>query len=110
MARTAAPERFSFGNLDEVLELPDLIAIQRESFEWFLRRGLVLTGVGLGIGLLASAAIMRLLSSLLFGVSPFDPLTYAVVVPALGAVAILATWLPARHATRVDPSMALRSQ
>ena len=41
MARTVAPERFSFGNLDEVLELPDLIAIQRESFEWFLRRGLI---------------------------------------------------------------------
>ncbi len=76
----------------------------------FLKRGLVLTGVGLAVGLLASAAVMRLLSTLLFGVSPFDPLTYAVVVGALGSVAVLATWLPARRATRVDPSMALRSQ
>lgn len=76
----------------------------------FLRRGLVLTGAGLAVGLLASAGIMRLLSALLFGVSPFDPLTYAVVVGALGSVAVLATWLPARRATRVDPSMALRSQ
>jgi len=76
----------------------------------FLRRGLFLTGVGLLVGLLASVGVMRLLSALLFGVSPFDPLTYAVVVAALGAVAVLATWLPARHATRVDPSMALRSQ
>jgi DNA-directed RNA polymerase subunit beta len=41
LARTAAPERFSFGNLEEVLDLPDLIAVQRESFEWFLRRGLI---------------------------------------------------------------------
>ena len=76
----------------------------------FLRRGLVLTGVGLAVGLLVSAAVMRLLSALLFGVSPFDPVTYVVVVLALGGVAALATWLPARQATRVDPSLALRSQ
>lgn len=76
----------------------------------FLRRGLLLTGAGLLVGLFASFGVMRLMSALLFGVSPFDPLTYAVVVAALGAVAVLATWLPARHATRVDPSMALRSQ
>src|SRR5690606_27402135 len=76
----------------------------------FLRRGLVLTAVGLAIGVVASIGVMRLLSALLFGVSPFDPTTYALVVVALGSVAVLATWLPARHATRVDPSSALRSQ
>jgi len=50
---------------------------------------------------------MRLLSSLLFGVSPFDPLTYAAVVSALGLVVLVATWIPARHATTVDPMSAL---
>ena len=52
---------------------------------------------------------MRLLSSLLFGVSPCDPLTYAAVVSALGLVALVATWIPARHATKVDPMSALRA-
>ena len=53
--------------------------------------------------------LMRLLSSLLFGVSPFDPLTYAAVVSALALVALVATWIPARHATKVDPMSALRA-
>jgi predicted permease len=76
----------------------------------FMRRGLVLTGLGLGIGVLAAAAVMRLMSALLFGVSPFDPLTYAAVVVGLALVALLATWLPSRQATRVDPAIALRSE
>ena len=76
----------------------------------FVRRGLQLTAVGLGVGVVASAAVMRVLSSLLFGVSPFDPLTYAAVVAALGTVALLATWLPARRAALVEPSLALRSE
>ncbi len=50
----------------------------------FVSRGLVLTGVGLVVGLVAAAALMRLMSSLLFGVNPFDPITYATVVAALG--------------------------
>ena len=53
---------------------------------------------------------MRLLSALLFGVSPFDPLTYGAVIVALATVALVATWLPARQATRVDPSFALRAE
>ena len=53
---------------------------------------------------------MRLLSSLLFGVNPFDPLTYVAVAVVLGAVALVATWLPARQATRIDPMLALRSE
>ena len=76
----------------------------------FVSRGLMLTGVGLIVGLVAAAALMRLMSSLLFGVNPFDPITYAVVVAGLGLVGLVATWLPARHATRIDPMMALRSE
>lgn len=76
----------------------------------FVARGLTLTGIGLVIGLAASAALMRLLSSQLFGVQPFDPLTYAAVIGGLGGVALLATWLPARQATRIDPMLALRSE
>ena len=76
----------------------------------FVSRGLVLTGIGLTVGLIAAAALMRLLSSLLFGVQPFDPITYAAVVAGLGGVALLATWLPARQATRIDPMLALRAE
>ena len=76
----------------------------------FVTRGLVLTGTGLVVGLVAAAALMRLLSSLLFGVNPFDPMTYAAVVAGLGVVAVIATWLPARHATKIDPMLALRSE
>ena len=57
-----------------------------------------------------AAGGMRLLSALLFGVSPFDPLTYGAVILALASVALLATWLPARQATRMDPSTALRAE
>ncbi len=74
----------------------------------FVIHGLAVIGVGLAIGALAAVAVTRLLASLLFGVSPLDPLTYAASVAGLGAIALLATWLPARRATRVDPALALR--
>jgi putative ABC transport system permease protein len=76
----------------------------------FVSRGLTLTAIGLAVGLIASAVLMRLLSSLLFGVQPFDPVTYVAVVAGLGGVALLATWLPARQATRIDPMLALRAE
>ena len=76
----------------------------------FVSRGLMLTGIGLVIGLIAAAGLMRLLSSMLFGVKPFDPITYIAVVAGLGGVAMLATWLPARQATRIDPMLALRAE
>lgn len=75
----------------------------------FIGRGVALAGIGLVVGLVSAALLMRLLSSLLFGVSPFDPLTYAAVVAALALVALVATWIPARHATKVDPMSALRA-
>ena len=76
----------------------------------FITRGVALAGVGLVLGLAAAAGLMRLLGALLFGVSPFDPITYGLVVVGLAAVAFVATWLPARQATRIDPMLALRSE
>lgn len=76
----------------------------------FVSRGLSLTAIGLALGLVSAAALMRLLSSLLFGVNPFDPVTYVAVAASLGLVALIATWLPARQATRIDPMLALRAE
>ncbi len=75
----------------------------------FLRHGLWLTGAGLGIGIAAALALSRVMSALLFGVSSADPMTFAAVAATLGAVALLATYLPARSAARVDPIAALRT-
>jgi predicted permease len=76
----------------------------------FVSRGMSLAGVGLVLGLIGAATLMRLLSSQLFGVKPFDPITYITVVAGLAVVALIATWLPARQATRIDPMLALRSE
>lgn len=76
----------------------------------FLRHGVTITVVGLALGALAAAGLTRWLSSLLFHVSPLDPLTYGAGIAALGAVALVATWLPARQATRVDAAIALRGE
>jgi predicted permease len=76
----------------------------------FVSRGMTLAAMGLAAGMIGAAALMRLLSSQLFGVNAFDPITYAAVVVALALVALIATWLPARQATRIDPMLALRSE
>jgi ABC-type antimicrobial peptide transport system permease subunit len=76
----------------------------------FVTRGLSLAAIGLVIGLLGAGLLMRLLSSQLFGVNPYDPITYVAVTAGLGLVALIATWLPARQATRVDPMLALRAE
>ena len=75
----------------------------------FLRHTLVLTGTGIVVGIVASMSLARAMSELLFGVGPMDPTTYIVVSAALASVALLATYLPARRATRVDPMIALRA-
>jgi predicted permease len=75
-----------------------------------VRQGLFVTLVGVGLGVLGALALTRLMQSLLYEVSPTDPLTYVVVAPALVLVSLLATWLPARRAAAVSPSEALRSE
>ncbi|HLK17749.1 MAG TPA: ABC transporter permease [Bryobacteraceae bacterium] len=73
-----------------------------------LRQALLLIGAGLAIGLVGAVAVTRVLSNFLFGVKPIDPLTFATVSFILVAVALVATFLPALRATRVDPMIALR--
>jgi ABC-type antimicrobial peptide transport system permease subunit len=75
-----------------------------------LRRGLVLICVGLGIGLIASAATERSLHSFLFGVSPLDPWSYVGVTGLLIAVGVLAALIPARRAAGTEPTDALRAE
>jgi predicted permease len=73
-----------------------------------LRQGLAVIGVGLAVGFAASLAGTRLLADFIVGIKPIDPLTFIAVPTLLSTVALLACWLPARRATRVDPLVALR--
>lgn len=75
-----------------------------------LGQGGRIAGFGLGLGLLGALALGGVLSNQLFGISRFDPLTFAAVIVVLGVVALLACWLPARRAARVSPTQALRYQ
>ena len=74
-----------------------------------IRRGAALTAAGVTLGTLAALGATRLLAGLLYGVSPTDPATFATVVLVSGIVAIMACYIPARRATRVDPTVALRT-
>jgi ABC-type antimicrobial peptide transport system permease subunit len=76
----------------------------------FVRHGIMLLAVGIGLGLGAALGLTRLMSSLLFGVNAVDPVTYAAVAAGLSAVVLVASYLPARRASRVDPVEALRTE
>jgi putative ABC transport system permease protein len=73
-----------------------------------LRMGVRLVAVGIAIGLAASIVLARVISSQLWGVSPYDPATLGSVAMVLLITGLVAAWLPARRATRVDPLVALR--
>lgn len=83
-------------------------AQSRQVLKLVLRQGMLLAGVGVLVGVAIALPITSFASSLLYGVSPSDPLTYIVIAVVLLAVALLACYVPARRATRIDPLVALR--
>jgi putative ABC transport system permease protein len=73
-------------------------------------RGLKTTAIGLAVGIVASLALTRLIAGFLFGVKNTDPATYTMVALVLMTVALVACYVPARRATKVDPLVALRHE
>ncbi|MGH9794516.1 MAG: ABC transporter permease [Candidatus Acidiferrales bacterium] len=83
-------------------------AQRRDILGLVLRSGMTLTLIGCAIGLAAAAGVTRFLTFLLYGISPLDPVTFIGIPALLAGVALLACWIPARRAARVDPMVALR--
>jgi ABC-type antimicrobial peptide transport system permease subunit len=82
----------------------------QEVLRMMLRQSLVVVGLGLAAGVGAAMALTRLTTFVLFGVSPNDAATLVGMATLLGAVALVACWIPARRATRVDPTTSLRAE
>jgi putative ABC transport system permease protein len=75
-----------------------------------LKQGLILSGAGVLIGLVAAIGLTRLMGALLYGVDPVDPITFGIVAVSLTGVALLASYLPAHKASRIDPVEAIRAE
>jgi predicted permease len=87
------------------------LGAQRASLRWmFVRSALVLTGAGIAMGLAAAALLVQLMKTLLFGIHPLDPFTFATVPLALVAAAVLASYLPTARAAAVNPVDALKAE
>jgi putative ABC transport system permease protein len=82
----------------------------RDVLKLMINQGMRLTMIGVIIGLLSAFALTRFMSTLLFGIGATDPITFMVIATLLGSVALLACWIPARRATKVDPLVALRCE
>jgi ABC-type antimicrobial peptide transport system permease subunit len=82
----------------------------RDVVGMILRQGMILAFIGVTLGVLAALALTRFLEGVLFGVSPNDPVSFAVATILLGGVALVASWVPAHRATRVGPMEALRAE
>ena len=85
-------------------------AQRRDVLRMVVAQGMTLTLIGVGIGLAAALALTRLMRSLLFEVSATDPVTFALIALLLSVVALMACYIPARRATKVDPLQALRHE
>jgi ABC-type antimicrobial peptide transport system permease subunit len=87
------------------------LGAQPQGVQWMiLREGIVMLGVGVVIGLLLAIATGRLLSGMLYEVGALDPVAFLTAPLLLGAATLVATWLPARRATRISPMAALRTE
>ena len=83
-------------------------ALSRDVTRLFVRQGLLLACAGIAIGLIFAGLFTRVMTALLYGVGALDPVTYVAVALGLGLTAMLASYLPAARAARVDPAEALR--
>jgi ABC-type antimicrobial peptide transport system permease subunit len=85
-------------------------ARRREVRTMFLRQGLGLSALGIAIGLVVALALTRFLSSLLFGIGPTDVVCYIAAIAVILAAAALASYLPARRASAIDPMQTLKAE
>jgi putative ABC transport system permease protein len=103
----------SYGVAERTREIGIRVALgaqRSDVLRMVLRQGLILAACGVGVGVAMAVAATRLMASLLFGTSPSDPATFASVASLLIAMALLACYVPARHAMQVDPMVALRNE
>ena len=85
-------------------------AQRRDVLRLVLRRGLILAAIGMVLGLAGAAGLSRSLTAMLYGLTPLDPTTYVAVTGLFAAVVVLASYLPARRAARVNPMVAIRCE